>query len=391
MNNDDSSSSSPAAPIPVIINNDEAKYTEGLDLSYITDRIIAMGCPYDPQRPDSALGKEKNDIHAVVRFCVAHFKPGTLRIWDLTTESTYDTSLFDALRSPQHPEEPVIVRRGFEDHHPAPMKLLWSILREMDAWLASDPQHVAIAHCMAGRGRTGLVISSYLLCSGICGTAAEALSLFAEKRGMNVKNGSQRRYVGYVEHQLLVSARKGAWPVPRALWVPPPEIPVHLSKVRLLSPPQHLKETSALETVPLESARFALVNESILPKLRCGCVDESGAVTFNMDMTFSGDLLFRVYGPKENSNPYTFRYQLAFRFVLNSFFMIELNGRAVVSSLAAIPELHGAVLQNQREFVINIDRQDLDGGLVGGLYDRRYSANFKVQLIASPVLSSNKL
>lgn len=379
----------------VIVNNDGAKYTEGLDLSFITDRIIAMGCPYDPAAPDKILGKEKNDIHAVVRFLAARFKPGACRIWDLTTESTYDIRLFDPLRSPQHPEEPVVVRRGFEDHHPAPMKLLWAILTEIDAWLTSDPQHVAITHCMAGRGRTGLVTASYLLCSGAFGTAADALAFFAERRGMSVKNGSQRRYVSYVEHQLMATARRkmGVWPVPRALWAPPPEIPIHLSKVRLLFPPAHLAETAALETVQLECARTAAVNESVLPRLRYGhVVGEDGAVTFDLDMSFSGDLLFRVYGPKENTNPCTFKYQLAFRFVLNSFFMSETNAKTPVSPLAAVPELYGAVLNAQkREFAVNIDRQDLDGGLVGGLYDRRYSDAFKVQVIASPVLTPNKL
>lgn len=387
---------SPTSSFPFIMNNSEAKYTEGLDLSFITDRVIAMGCPYDPSSPDRMLGKEKNDINAVVRFLAQRFKPGTCRIWDLTTESTYDVRRFDVLRPFQGPSAPVVVvRRGFEDHHPSPMGLLWDILREIDEWLALDPQNVAVAHCMAGRGRTGLVIASYLLCSGVCGTAAEALAFFARQRGMNVKNGSQRRYVGYVEHQLLTYSHNNnnVWPVPRAAWVPPPEIPVHLCRVRLLSPPAHLLATSALEMVPLECARSPVKS---LSSLVCGKPEpRSDSVVFDINTSFKGDLLFRVYGPKENDNPLTFKYQLAFRFVVNSYFVNELNGKyccasASSSLMAAIPELHGAVLA-PREFVVNIDRQDLDGGLVGGLYDTRYSDGFKVQIIAAPALTKTKL
>ena len=169
---------------------------------------------------------------------------------------------------------------------------------------------------------------------------------------------------------------------------------MHLCRVRLLSPPAHLLATSALELVPLECARSPVKS---LSSLICGKPEaRGGSVVFDINATFKGDLLFRVYGPKENDNPLTFKYQLAFRFVVNSYFVGELNGKccsasaSASSSMAAIPELYGAVLA-PREFVVNIDRQDLDGGLVGGLYDTRYSDSFKVQIIAAPALTKTKL
>lgn len=63
------------------------------------------------------------------------------------------------------------------------------------------PNLITVNTGMAGKGRTGTVIASYLLYSGLFTTAGEALNYFACKRSLTI-NGvtvpSQRRYVNYV-------------------------------------------------------------------------------------------------------------------------------------------------------------------------------------------------
>ncbi len=57
---------------------------------------------------------------------------------------------------------------GFPDHHGPPLMLFMRILLAIDDWLREDEKHVAVVHCLAGRGRTGTVVASYLYFAGEC-------------------------------------------------------------------------------------------------------------------------------------------------------------------------------------------------------------------------------
>jgi len=89
---------------------------------------------------------------------------------------------------------------GFPDHSALPLEHLVHILVTMKNFLDEDPEHVVAVHCLAGRGRTGMVISSFLLHIGLCKDATEALRYFAHSRsstGEGVITPSQIRYVRY--------------------------------------------------------------------------------------------------------------------------------------------------------------------------------------------------
>ncbi|XP_054788660.1 phosphatidylinositol 3,4,5-trisphosphate 3-phosphatase and protein-tyrosine-phosphatase PTEN1 isoform X3 [Prosopis cineraria] len=69
-------------------------------------------------------------------------------------------------------------------------------------------------HYKAGKGRTGLMVSSYLVYSGML--TDEALQLYADRRTTNnegVSIPSQRRYVGYWESMLSVPRGTGNEPI----------------------------------------------------------------------------------------------------------------------------------------------------------------------------------
>jgi len=126
-----------------------------LDLTYITDRIIAMSAP--------ALGEHKayrNDGHVVSRFLsLRHY--GSFFIFNLC-----DTCLSsDGVIGNYHPQMffNQVQRIPFEDHGPPLLLELIHFCREATKWLRRDPANIMAVHCKGGKGRTGIMIAVNLL------------------------------------------------------------------------------------------------------------------------------------------------------------------------------------------------------------------------------------
>ena len=120
---------------------------------------------------------------------------GHYAVYNLCIERQYDLT--------QH--FPKCFRFGFDDHNPCPLDLIRPFCESVSEWLNEDDKNVAAIHCKAGKGRTGMMISCYLVHSGKCATADSALFYFGEERTKNAKGvtiPSQMRYVHYYE-QLL--------------------------------------------------------------------------------------------------------------------------------------------------------------------------------------------
>lgn len=105
---------------------------------------------------------------------------------------------------------------GWPDHHPPPLCLLFKVVEEIHNWLQDDPKNVVVIHCLAGKGRTGTVIGSYLLFSGLFNRLEDAERYFAIRRSVNnwgVTGPSQQRYTEFFWKILSTKQR----PNPRAL------------------------------------------------------------------------------------------------------------------------------------------------------------------------------
>eukprot|EP01130_Rhizamoeba_saxonica_P002924 TRINITY_DN1288_c0_g1_i1.p1 TRINITY_DN1288_c0_g1~~TRINITY_DN1288_c0_g1_i1.p1 ORF type:complete len:546 (-),score=101.47 TRINITY_DN1288_c0_g1_i1:24-1661(-) len=156
-----------------------------LDLTYITDRIIAMSYP----AKGGLKGLYKNRMSSVKSYFQQHH-PNKHRIYNLT-EKTYEPNGLHSLR-----EYPI------QENSVPPIYLLEEICADIKQFLDADPENIVSVHCDDGKGRTGVVISSYFIYVGECRTASEALQKFDWTRsnsGQAITFPSQRRYVHYFE------------------------------------------------------------------------------------------------------------------------------------------------------------------------------------------------
>ena len=159
-----------------------------LDMAYITERVIGMGFP--------ATGCEtlyRNSL-ADLKLYLDRFH-GEYKIYNLCIEKKriYPKEVWTDKKVGLFP---------FNDHAPCPIKLILDFCIDICLYLTINPKSVACIHCKAGKGRTGVMIVCYLLFSGLCQTADEALTHYASQRTLNGKGvtiPSQIRYIKYFE------------------------------------------------------------------------------------------------------------------------------------------------------------------------------------------------
>ncbi|XP_062104740.1 phosphatidylinositol 3,4,5-trisphosphate 3-phosphatase and protein-tyrosine-phosphatase PTEN1 [Humulus lupulus] len=176
-----------------------------LDMSYITDRLLAMSFPAERMRAmfRNPLWQVKSVLD------MRHYEH--YKIYNLCIEENYDPSHFHG-RVEAFP---------FDDNHVPQLEMIKLFCENVSSWLSSDPKNIAVIHCMAGKGRTGLMVCSYLVYSGM--SAEDALQLYAHKRTTNnegVSIPSQRRYVSYWSNAL--SFPKGVGNGPPVVSLPQP-------------------------------------------------------------------------------------------------------------------------------------------------------------------------
>ena len=148
-----------------------------LDLTYITDRVIAMSVP--------AFGGHsayRNDIHVVSRFFVerhySHFLIFNLCDTYISSDGVLGNYASDVFcRQCQ--------RIPFEDHGPPLLVEMFHFCTQAARWNNLHDQNVIAVHCKGGKGRTGVMIAAFLLWTGHRRCAMDALELFSFRRTQN--------------------------------------------------------------------------------------------------------------------------------------------------------------------------------------------------------------
>ncbi|KAF9675876.1 hypothetical protein SADUNF_Sadunf09G0079000 [Salix dunnii] len=182
------------------VSQNKRRYQEGgfdLDMTYITENIIAMGFPAGDMSSGFfgyVEGLYRNHMEEVIKFFETHHKD-KYKVYNLCSERLYDASLFEGK----------VACFPFDDHNCPPTQLIISFCQSAYLWLKEDIENVVVVHCKAGMARTGLMISSFLLYLKFFPTAEESIDYYNQKRCFDAKGlvlPSQIRYVKYFERIL---------------------------------------------------------------------------------------------------------------------------------------------------------------------------------------------
>ncbi|CAI0557392.1 unnamed protein product [Linum tenue] len=182
------------------VSQNKRRYQDGgfdLDMTYITENIIAMGFPAGDMSSGFfgyVEGFYRNHMEEVIKFFEMHHKD-KYKVYNLCSERLYDASLFEGK----------VASFPFDDHNCPPIQLIISFCHSAYSWLKEDIENVVVVHCKAGMARTGLMISSLLLYLKFFPTAEESIDYYNQKRcfdGKGLVLPSQIRYVKYFERTL---------------------------------------------------------------------------------------------------------------------------------------------------------------------------------------------
>lgn len=191
-----------------LVSKNKKRYVQGgydLDLSYISEQIIAMGYP-----SESIEGWYRNSIRDVQRF-FAQKHPKHYKIYNLCSERKYSWDGFE--------KGSINEDFGFDDHNPPPFEMILKFCSSCFEFLSKDKKNVVAIHCKAGKGRTGVMICCYLVFEGhqrmqdpnydhtkkIIENSKDALVYYGKIRTSDAKGvtiPSQIRYVYYFDHFL---------------------------------------------------------------------------------------------------------------------------------------------------------------------------------------------
>lgn len=262
------------------------------EVVYITDRLITMGHPAMQSSTDGDITAERK--LAAVGHLLDRRHGGRYMVWNLS-EVEYEYSVLDdQVLTYQFPGSPA-----------PPLGLMLKLLMSIESWLKSDPQNVAVLHCLTGRGRTSTVLAAFLCWTGEAGfhDPNSALEYIAKCKRLSVETltiPSQRRYTNYFTNMLD--------------GVRPSQPPLLLKRIIMSEAPKFGKRPPPLEGAPASDKPDELGCSPYLQIFKAGnlvfttaaamsysqsendlpfCCPSDGPISFNVETIVQGDILIR--------------------------------------------------------------------------------------------------
>nr|AAI33086.1 Zgc:158345 protein [Danio rerio] len=172
-----------------------------LDLTYVTERIIAVSFPQDCFE-ETYL----RNLRDVTRMLKSKHADNYLII-NLSERKQELTRM-----------NPKTLDTGWPDLHAPPLDKICTICKAVENWLNADPLHVVVIHCRGGKGRIGVVISSFVHFTDVSASADQALDRFAMRKFYDdkvsaVMTPSQKRYVRILSSLLSGSIKMNTSPL----------------------------------------------------------------------------------------------------------------------------------------------------------------------------------
>ncbi|CAJ1927060.1 unnamed protein product [Cylindrotheca closterium] len=164
------------------------------EVTYVTDRIIIMSHPAMQSKDFPMITAERK--LAAVGHMLARRHDGRFLVYNLS-EVDYETSVLDDQ----------VLTFSFPGSPAPPLGLLLKLLIALENWMKADDRNVAVVHCLTGKGRSSMVVASFLCWMGEAGfgNINEAIDYIAKCKGiepMMLTIPSQRRYAGYFKNVL---------------------------------------------------------------------------------------------------------------------------------------------------------------------------------------------
>lgn len=259
---------------------------------YITDRLITMSHPAMASAVDADITGQRK--LAAVGHMLTQRHNGRFMVWNIS-EVDYETRILDEQ----------VLTFSFPGSPSPPLGLLLKLLISMEAWMKADDRNVAVVHCLTGKGRTSMVLASFLCWMGQAGFGDiyKALNYIAACKQLSFDEltiPSQRRYASYFKNMLdgvrpsqppLMLKRIIMSEAPQFARGPPRDDDKVANRTdRLMGCAPYLqlfKAGDLLATAPASLHYQQAQNE--LPFVQVA----DGTVSFNINCVVQGDILIR--------------------------------------------------------------------------------------------------
>ncbi|XP_063903479.1 tensin-1 isoform X8 [Zophobas morio] len=172
--------------------------SSGMDLSYVTERIISVWFP------------SSTNSHS--------YRQGQRQAAHMLTSKHGDNYMVFNLTEPKRAlrnEHKHVKEVGWAQNLAPPLEKLCSVCKEIDSWLSGDQHRIAVLHARGNKDKLGVIVAAYMHYSSICGSAEQALDRFSMRRFLDDNVGplalpSNKRYVDYfaglLSHNIKINA-----------------------------------------------------------------------------------------------------------------------------------------------------------------------------------------